>query len=57
MASFLLGVRDQLFASDLTGQTTIVTGANVGLGLEAACHFTRLGAARVIHPIPGRLGA
>ena len=30
------------------GQTVIVTGANVGLGLEAARHFTRLGAAKVI---------
>ena len=25
-----------------TGQTVIVTGSNVGLGLEAARHFTRL---------------
>lgn len=30
------------------GQTIVVTGANVGLGLEAARHFCRLGAARVI---------
>ncbi|GAO17616.1 hypothetical protein UVI_02050990 [Ustilaginoidea virens] len=29
-------------------KTVIVTGANVGLGLEAARHFGRLGAARVI---------
>lgn len=29
-------------------QTIIVTGSNVGLGLEAARHFARLGAARVI---------
>lgn len=29
-------------------QTIIVTGSNVGLGLEAARHFGRLGAARVI---------
>jgi retinol dehydrogenase 12 len=29
-------------------QTIIVTGANVGLGLEAARHFTRLNAAKVI---------
>ncbi|KXG54271.1 Short-chain dehydrogenase/reductase SDR [Penicillium griseofulvum] len=29
-------------------QTVLVTGANVGLGLEAARHITRLGAARVI---------
>lgn len=33
---------------DFSGQTIIVTGANVGLGLEAARHFVRLGAARVV---------
>ena len=33
---------------DCTGKTIIVTGANVGLGLEAARHFVRLGAAKVI---------
>ena len=31
-----------------TGKTVIVTGSNVGLGKEAARHFTRLGAATVI---------
>ena len=31
-----------------SGQTVIVTGSNTGLGLEAARHFTRLGAAKVI---------
>lgn len=31
-----------------TGQTIVVTGGNVGLGLEAARHFVRLGAAKVI---------
>ncbi|KAJ5305869.1 hypothetical protein PENANT_c015G04509 [Penicillium antarcticum] len=30
------------------GQTVLVTGANVGLGLEAARHITRLGASQVI---------
>jgi retinol dehydrogenase-12 len=30
------------------GQTVIVTGANVGLGLEAARHIVNLGAAKVI---------
>ncbi|KAF3001467.1 hypothetical protein E8E13_008424 [Curvularia kusanoi] len=33
---------------DYTGKTVIVTGANVGLGKEAARHFTRLGASTVI---------
>ncbi|KAK3378006.1 short-chain dehydrogenase/reductase-like protein [Podospora didyma] len=33
---------------DYNGHTVIVTGANVGLGFEAARHFVRLGAARVI---------
>lgn len=32
----------------LNGQTVIVTGSNVGLGKEAARHFARLGAAKVI---------
>lgn len=31
-----------------SGETIIVTGSNTGLGLEAARHFTRLGAAKVI---------
>jgi retinol dehydrogenase 12 len=30
------------------GQTVIVTGSNIGLGLEAARHFVRLDASRVI---------
>jgi retinol dehydrogenase 12 len=33
---------------DCTGKTIIITGANVGLGLEAARHFVRLNAAKVI---------
>jgi len=33
---------------DLTGQTVIVTGSNVGLGLEAARHFARLNCAKLI---------
>lgn len=33
---------------DFAGQTIIVTGSNVGLGLEAARHFTRLNAQKVI---------
>jgi len=35
-------------AYDFTGQTIIVTGGNVGLGLESARHIVRLGAAKVI---------
>lgn len=34
--------------SDFSGKTVIVTGANVGLGKEAAKHFIRLGAEKVI---------
>jgi len=34
--------------ANLDGQTVIVTGANVGLGLEAARHFVRLNAGKVI---------
>lgn len=33
---------------DFTGQTVIVTGANVGLGLEAARKFAELGCAKLI---------
>lgn len=33
---------------DCAGKTFIVTGANTGLGLEAARHFTRLNAQKVI---------
>lgn len=33
---------------DFTGKTVIVTGSNVGVGFEAARHFTRLNAAKVI---------
>jgi NAD(P)-dependent dehydrogenase (short-subunit alcohol dehydrogenase family) len=52
--AFFRFVKDQLFVTppyptqDFTGQTVIVTGANVGLGLEASRHFTRLHAATVI---------
>ena len=35
-------------ATDFSGKTIIVTGANSGLGLEASRHFVRLGAAKVI---------
>ena len=33
---------------DVKGQTIIVTGSNVGLGMEAARHFVRLNAEKVI---------
>lgn len=33
---------------DFTDKTVIVTGSNVGIGFEAARHFTRLNAAKVI---------
>lgn len=54
MALLLDFLKNQLFVTppyptqDFTGQTIIVTGSNVGLGLEAARHFTRLHAAKVI---------
>jgi NAD(P)-dependent dehydrogenase (short-subunit alcohol dehydrogenase family) len=35
-------------STSYAGRTVIVTGANGGLGLEAARHFVRLGVARVI---------
>jgi len=35
-------------SQSFTGRTVIVTGSNVGLGKEAARHFTRLGASTVI---------
>ncbi len=37
-----------------SGQTVIVTGSNVGLGLEAARHFVRLDARRVILAVRSR---
>lgn len=37
-----------IFPKDCAGQTIIVTGSNTGIGFEAAKHFVRLGAARVI---------
>ncbi|KAI9166383.1 Short chain dehydrogenase atnD [Paramyrothecium foliicola] len=33
---------------DFTGKVVLITGSNSGLGLEAARHFVRLGASRVI---------
>ncbi|KAF7299796.1 Retinol dehydrogenase 12 [Mycena chlorophos] len=34
--------------ADLTGKTVLVLGASTGLGLEAAVHFAKLGAGRLI---------
>lgn len=54
MAAFLTFLYSQLFVSlpypntDYSGKTVIVTGSNVGLGHEAARHFTRLNAEKVI---------
>ncbi|KAJ6124588.1 secondary metabolism biosynthetic enzyme [Penicillium samsonianum] len=41
-------VRPSYPTNSFAGQTVLVTGANVGLGLEATRHFLRLQAARVI---------
>ena len=35
-------------STDCSGKTIIVTGANVGLGKEAARHYVRLGASKII---------
>lgn len=34
--------------ADLTGQTVIVTGANIGLGFESAKHFAKMNPAKLI---------
>ena len=54
MSLILRFLYSQLFVTpphpkkDFSGQTVVVTGANVGLGLEAARHFTRLNAEKVV---------
>ena len=54
MGFFLSFLHSQLFVTptyptaSFAGQTVIVTGSNVGLGLEAARHFARLGVAKLI---------
>ena len=41
-------VTPQVPTTDCTGKTVIITGANVGLGKEAARHFTRLNVKKLI---------
>lgn len=53
MSSGLAGLRAQrqfipIPTQSFAGQTIIVTGSNTGLGLEAARHFVRLDATKVI---------
>ena len=53
MATFFDFIRAQrkilpVIPTSFEGETIIVTGANTGLGLEAARHFVRLGANKVI---------
>lgn len=54
MAVFFKFIKNQLLltlpdlSNDFTGKTIIVTGSNVGLGLEASRHLVRLNAAKVI---------
>src|ERR1041384_6462603 len=43
-----LCVKPEYPTHKFTGQTIIVTGSNTGMGLEAARHFVRLDAAKVI---------
>jgi len=37
-----------LATEDLSGKTIVVTGANVGLGFEAAKHFARMNPGKLI---------
>ncbi len=53
MSLFIKFLKDQFTSlpypgKKFAGQTIIVTGSNTGLGLEAARHFTRLDAGKVI---------
>jgi retinol dehydrogenase-12 len=53
MSALLLFLREQFSPipypeTNFSGQTIIVTGSNTGLGLEAARHFTRLNAEKVV---------
>lgn len=41
-------VKPPVPSTDCSGKTIIITGANVGLGLEAARHYVRLNAEKVI---------
>ena len=52
--SFLGSLREQwgrsvpLVTEDLTGKVVLVTGANIGLGFEAAKHFASMNPERLI---------
>lgn len=52
--SFLQFLRDQwarpvpLVTEDLTGKVVLITGANIGLGFEAAKHFASMNPERLI---------
>ncbi len=53
MSALLLFLKEQFSPipypeTNFSGQTIIVTGSNTGLGLEAARHFTRLNAEKVV---------
>lgn len=40
--------RAPVLNADLSGKTVVITGANVGLGLDAAKHFAKMNPARLI---------
>ena len=52
--SFLQSIQEQwgspepLVTEDLTGTIVLITGANIGLGLEAAKHFASMNPERLV---------